>query len=151
MDFFKLHIQLLIDAGAVPHLVEFLKSSEDENKKCHAIVRILLIILCGSEEQKHAMMACNITSHLPMCLRTTKRELQNFAVNSSTNTVLLQQVFLSLTLEGLKTEIEGKVSKKVVAADFIQPFCTKLKELSGSEQVIVSFLLKFPHFQRNFL
>lgn len=134
----KHRIQLIIEAGAVRYLVEVLDSSKDDHKLVEAAIEILNIILCGSEEQKQAVLDCDITSYLPLFLSNKNRKIKDIVISSMTNSALLQHVVLNLKVGDLKTGKEGKITKNIFAADFIQPLCEKLKEINEPNDIIVS-------------
>lgn len=134
----KHHIQLIIEAGALRYLVEVLDSSIDNHDVVEAAIKSLKIIMCGSKEQKQAVLDCDITSYLPLFLSNENPKIKDVVISSLTNSALLQHVVLNSKVGDLKTGKEGNIIKNIFAADFIQPLCEKLKEINEPKDIIVS-------------
>lgn len=109
MDHLIYHTQMIIDENVVPYLIKFVADSEEH--LFNTALEILRQILCGSEDQKQAVLDCEMSP----CLQDIIRNLK--------------------ALEHI-----GDL-KRDVAADFIHQLCEKLKEFLGPSEISVSTLV----------
>lgn len=99
-DVRKVHTQMIVDIGCLPHLTKYLRTGI-ENEKRNAAVNAINCILCGSENQMQVFLDGNEVLYFCLFLDHHNKVMQNFVIcclakvtkHSSKNSIAIKEFF----------------------------------------------------------
>lgn len=128
------HIQLLINAGVVPQLVQLLSHKRVDVQK--DAIKTLHFIACGSDDQVQLVLDCNILPLFSSLLIHQDQEIRNisisFMVNVSAGSDSQKQAFIDAELLPL---IFTKMDKNHRNSSKLTRICSNLTNKAGKNMI----------------